>query len=97
MMSRPLGSVDIEDDKGMAHLGESPGIVQPHAPFLRLLGLYHPSIHWDVCRARIPPSEFFRLQKNEDGTDKFSQFDEDGVPTMEAGNTEPLSKVGGVE
>jgi hypothetical protein len=44
------------------------------------------------CRARIPPSEFFRQQMNEDGTPKYSQYDPDGVPTHDSGGNE-LPKV----
>jgi cysteinyl-tRNA synthetase len=41
--------------------------------------------------ALIPPAEWFRTMKTEDGNNKYSAFDEDGVPTQDD-KGEPLTK-----
>eukprot|EP01138_Halocafeteria_seosinensis_P003719 gb/GECG01003802.1/.p1 GENE.gb/GECG01003802.1/~~gb/GECG01003802.1/.p1 ORF type:complete len:689 (+),score=112.91 gb/GECG01003802.1/:1-2067(+) len=43
------------------------------------------------ARKQIPPEQYFRQMKDEEGNPLYSQFDEDGIPTHDASGT-PLAK-----
>lgn len=44
------------------------------------------------AKARIPPSEYFKGMKGEDGAPKYGGFDAEGFPSVEAATGEALSK-----